>query len=96
MNDWLLNTSYPYGALSEQMLPPASTFLTPRFRTVLHLVRTPMEQISAVTSHSERTYGFVARFVQKVLFSEGVMDPKVVTQFAKVIFQCFICAQYIS
>ncbi len=81
VNDYMLNRSYPYGALSTQLYSPSSTFLTPRFRRVYHIVRSPMKQIASVTSHSASTYEFILHFFE----STGVLDDaNVREQFDKV------------
>lgn len=51
---------YPYGALKGRK----SSYLYPRFGHVIHLVRSPAEQISSFTAHSNKTYNFVLRTTQ--------------------------------
>lgn len=51
---------YPYGALTGRK----GSYLYPRFGHVVHLVRSPAEQISSFTAHSNKTYNFVLRTMQ--------------------------------
>ena len=56
MNDVLARTEYPHHSkLSTR------TYLTPRFAQVYHLVRCPMQQISAFTTHLNASYDFVRK-----------------------------------
>eukprot|EP01040_Poterioochromonas_malhamensis_P002461 gene2461-2617_t len=54
VNDYLLNTSYPFGRLLER----SRSFLSPRFSHVIHVVRNPLDQVSSFTAHTNKTYKF--------------------------------------
>ena len=56
MNDVLARTEYPHHSKLS-----VRTYLTPRFAQVFHLVRCPMQQISAFTSHLNASYDFVRK-----------------------------------
>ena len=64
MNDWITDTKYPFGYKGLH-----SSFFHPRFERVVHVVRSPMRQISAFTSHTNKSYAFAyehLKFIYKV------------------------------
>jgi len=62
-SDRAVQRRYPYGTLPAGQ----SSFLQPRFGHVVHLVRSPLEQISSFTAHSNKTYDFVLRAMELFL-----------------------------
>lgn len=64
VNDHLINSSYPFGRVD-------GGFLSPRFSNVIHVMRDPLQQISAFTSHSNKSYEFVSRMIEETLVIHG-------------------------
>ena len=54
VNDWITNSTYPWGGELDDM-----TYFSPRFERVLHVVRSPLQQISSFTAHTNKSYDFV-------------------------------------
>lgn len=69
-SDWAVRTRYPYGALPSEQ----SSFLRPRFGHVVHLVRSPLDQISSFTAHSNKTYDFVLRTLELYLHNSSTLE----------------------
>lgn len=67
-NDAYFNVSYPYGGLQGWA---AASALSPRFRHVLHLTRSPAQQISSLTSHSNKSYAFMSAVLEGWLQAQG-------------------------
>jgi hypothetical protein len=67
VNDAFLRTKYPFHSRLE-----TNSVLSPRFQRVYHIIRCPMSQISAVTSHLPETYRLFRKFIFKsLLFTES-------------------------
>ena len=71
MNDVFARTDYPHHAKLS-----IRTYLTPRFAQVYHLVRCPMEQISAFTTHLNESYDFVRKhMLQQIKQQQKQQQP---------------------
>ena len=85
-SDWALQMDYPYGALPAGQ----SSFLRPRYGHVVHLVRSPLDQISSFTAHSNKTYNFVLRTMELFLPNSSALDQlKKVTVHLMMRWVCF-------
>lgn len=53
MNEWITNSTYPWGDIQQ------SSYFSPRFERVVHVIRSPLDQISSFTAHTNKSYEFV-------------------------------------
>ena len=70
----MTNSSYPWGEFPER------SYFSPRFERVVHVLRSPLDQISSFTAHTNKSYEFV--YQQMKHFYN---NTPVIKQFDKVI-----------
>jgi hypothetical protein len=63
VNDVTYNLSYPFGTLPYHQ----RSFLNPRFQHIIHVLRNPLDQISSFTVHTNKSYAFVMKIMNKTL-----------------------------
>lgn len=71
VNDVFLETSYPHHAYLSN-----STILWPRFDTVVHIVRCPMQQISSLTSHVEKSFNFIRKLLEFLMKRDKFLQER--------------------
>jgi len=63
----MTNSTYPWGNIPER------SYFYPRFERVVHVIRSPMDQISAFTVHSDKSYDFVLQQMKHLYANTSIL-----------------------